>query len=163
MNGTLMNRGIRNELILASLMVFGGIALLNARPAFSAPRELSGEVVRVNPAKKQVVLKIDDKRGRPQEVDIRIKSGAALEGTADLASLEKGAAVRVHAENRPLTRVWVATRLTVVESEGARGMNQVERADLHDLEQQAAHGKISEGQFESRRRTLEPSAAKVEF
>jgi len=157
-----MKRVIKNEVVVAFLMIFGGVMVLNAGPAFSAPRELSGEVIRVNPEKKQVILKVDDKKGRAREVEIRLGNNASIEGVPGLASLEKGTSVHVQAENQPFSRIWVASRLEVAKSEGKRGMNSVEKSDLHDLEQKAAHGEVAEGQYEARRQSLEPGK-KIEF
>lgn len=148
--------------ILGILIVLGGITALHSGSASAETRELTGEVVRVSPETKAVILKVDDAEGHAREVEVRLRNDAALEGVTGISSLETGMAVRVEAKKRPFSRSWLATRLAVVKSQEKRGLNQVESAELHDLEEKAAHGEITSGELEGRRELLKPGAT-IEF
>jgi len=155
-------REIKMKKIIGILIVLVGMAALHAEPALAVTQELSGEVVRVNMETKAVILKVDNAEGQAREVEVRLRKDTALEGVTGISSIEKGTAVRVEVKKQPFSRNWLATRLAVVQAQEKRGLNQVENAELHDLEEKAAHGEITSGEFEGRRELLKPGAT-IEF
>lgn len=144
---------------LGFLIVFIGLTIL-VGPALSEPQELTGEVVRVNPDKQEIVLKINDEVRESREVRVRLTNDAVMEGVTDVLELKPGMPITVEAERGFFSWFWSATRLGVEKKQ--RGMNSVEKAKMDDLEQKAAEGKISPMELEMKKNSLQPGV-KIEF
>jgi hypothetical protein len=155
---TKAKKGYKMKKVAGLLVILAWIALF-ARPVFPAPQELAGKIIRVDPEKKEIVLKLSDEERKAREIKVRLQENASLEGVTDLTQLKQGTPVIVEADRGFFARFWVATRLEVGEK---RGLNSVEKEKLDDLEQKSSENKITPMEFETNRISLKPGD-KIEF
>lgn len=140
-----------------SIAAFVALGLFTVSPAASAApthQEVSGEVVRVTPQTKQVVLNVyDSQRSEEREVTIRVDDTTRLEGVDNLSELQVGQQVRVESKKNWFNQ-WVAQRLVYAPPARA-SLSPVETSKLHEVEKQFAHGEIGDVEYETKRQALQ--------
>lgn len=142
------------RLSIVAFVVLGLVA--GAQTAFAATeQEVSGEVVRVLPDKKQVVLNVyDSQTAEEKPVTIRIDGATRLEGVQNLSELKEGQTVRVQTKKHWLLDQRIAQRL-VYNPPPKAPMSSVQTSQLHQIEGEFAHGQMGDVEYETKRQVIQ--------
>lgn len=149
---------MRNSLKGVSFTAWMVLGLLGgAGVAFaSADRgEFVGEVIRVVPEAKRVVLKIPvSKSGEVEQMTVLVDSNTDLQGVSDLSGLKEGVPVKVEAKKNWFSREWTAKRLIYDPSQMGQRMSPTEKGQLNDIQNKFSQGRMGDTEYETKRQEL---------
>jgi hypothetical protein len=146
---------LTRSLGIAALIVSG----LLGSPKFAAAavnQELTGEIIRVEPGEKQVLLRVLDGAGvEGRQVTVRVDRKTRLQGVGSISELKEGGPVKAEVKKNWFSDQWTATRLVYVPAEKGKRTSPTDKAQLHDVENRFAHGQMGDIEYETKRQEFE--------
>lgn len=155
-----MGMGLAAWAILG-LAAWGVLGILTfADAAQAAEQDLSGQVVRIDPDAKRVILNVPDGHSAEgKQMTVWVDKSTRLTGVGALSELKTGASVDAKVQKSWYGDKWILRRLIYTPPSKPRGPSPTESAQLQEIENKAAQGQAGDIEVETKRQALEESNA----